>query len=235
MEIIPAIDVAGGRLARSTTTGATAIEAFGGDPASAARAFIEAGARWLHVVDLDTAPGEPRDLDVLAEIASLGVPVQASGGIASASQVDRALSSGAKRVVLGSAALAERDATAELIALMGETLAVGIEADGPTIRPRGPGARELPLWDTLLWLADLDVHRFVYTEVGHVDAMTGPDLDGMWALATHTGKPVIASGGVRGRDDLLAIARLGPGIEGVVVGRALYEGLDLAAAIAAVA
>jgi len=112
---------------------------------------------------------------------------------------------------------------------------VGIEADGSTLRPRGSGAHDAPLWDALEWLAGLNVARFVYTEVGRVDGMGGPDLDGVWALATHTGRPVIASGGVRGHDDLRAIAALGDGIEGAVIGRALYEGLDLAEAIAAVA
>ena len=100
---------------------------------------------------------------------------------------------------------------------------------------RAGAALAMPRWGTLEWLAGLDVARFVYTEVGRVDGMGGPDLDGIWALAAHTGRPVIASGGIRGHDDLRAIAALGAGIEGAVVGRALYEGLDLAEAIARLA
>jgi phosphoribosylformimino-5-aminoimidazole carboxamide ribonucleotide (ProFAR) isomerase len=154
--------------------------------------------------------------------------------VTSASQVDALLSAGATRVVLGSAALAYRDATRDLMGAMGERLVVAIEAEGPTIRPRGRGGRELPLWDTLQWLAELDVARFLFVEVGRVGEMAGPDLDGIWALATHTGRPVLASGGIRHLEDLRAIAGLGPGVEGAVVGRALYEGdLDLATAIAA--
>lgn len=233
MQVIPAIDIAGGRLARLSAAGPVPVEAFGGDPVSAARAFIEAGASWLHVVDIDMAlTGEPRNSGQLAEIAALGVPVQASGGITTEHQVEQALGAGATRVVVGSAAFAFRDATAELISSRGEAVAVGIEADGQVLRPRGRGARDAPLWDALEWLAGVPVARFLYTEVGRVDGLRGPDLDGIWALATHTGRPVIASGGVRGREDLEAIAALGPGIEGAVVGRALYEGLDLADAIA---
>jgi phosphoribosylformimino-5-aminoimidazole carboxamide ribonucleotide (ProFAR) isomerase len=233
--VIPAVDVASGRLSRLSSGDIAPIDAYGGDPVAAARAFAHAGATWIHVVDLDMAlTGEPRNLAVLTEIAALGVPVQASGGITTERQVEEALSAGAARVVVGSAAFAFRDATAKLVTSRGDAVVVGIEADGPTLRPRGRGALDAPLWDALEWLAGLDVARFVYTEVGRVDGMGGPDLDGIWALATHTGRPVIASGGVRGLDDLRAIAALGAGVEGAVIGRALYEGLDLAAAIAAV-
>ena len=236
LQVIPAIDIAGGRLARLSTKGIVPVEVYGGDPVAAAAVFVEAGAAWIHVVDLDMAvTGEARNLALLTEIAALGVPVQASGGITTERQVDEVLSAGASRAVVGSAAFGFRDATAKLLASRADTVAVGIEADGSTLRPRGRGARDAPLWEALEWLAGLDVTRFVYTEVGRVDGMGGPDLDGIWALATHTGRPVIASGGVRGREDLRAIAALGPGIEGAVIGRALYEGLDLAEAIAAVA
>lgn len=235
LQVIPAIDIAEGRLARLSAGGIAPLDAFGGDPLAAARAFVEAGATWIHVVDLDMAmTGEPRNLALLTDIAALGVPVQASGGITTERQVEEALSAGASRAVVGSAAFAFRDATAKLISARGDAVAVGIEADGPTLRPRGRGARETPLWEALGWLAGLDVARFVFTEVGREGGMGGPDLDGIWALATHTGRPVIASGGVRGNEDLRAIAALGAGIEGAVIGRALYEGLDLAEAIAAV-
>jgi phosphoribosylformimino-5-aminoimidazole carboxamide ribonucleotide (ProFAR) isomerase len=235
LQVIPAIDIAEGHLARLSGQGIAALDVFGGDPVAAARAFVQAGAPWIHVVDLDMAvSGEPRNLALLTDIAALGVPVQASGGITTDPQVAQALSAGASRVVVGSAAFAFRDATAELVSARGDAVAVGIEADGPTLRPRGRGAGDAPLWEALEWLAGLDVARYVYTEVGRVDGLGGPDLDGIWALATHTGRPVIASGGIRGHDDLRAIAALGAGIEGVVVGRALYEGLDLAEAIAAV-
>lgn len=225
--MIPAIDVAGGRLVRISVGASSRAEAFGGDPMAAANAFIEAGAGRLHVVDVDLATsGSAANLDVLRSIAALGVSVQASGGVTSGAVVEELLSAGADRVVLGSAALADRGAAEGLIAAHGERLCVGIEADGPAIRPRG-GGRELALWDTLVWLAGLDVRRYLFTEVTRVGELAGPDLDGIWALATHAERPVLAAGGIRSVDDLRAVAGLGGTVEGAVVGRAFSEGLDL--------
>jgi phosphoribosylformimino-5-aminoimidazole carboxamide ribotide isomerase len=230
-DVIPAIDVAAGRLVRMSRDGTVALEVHGGVPGTAAAALIASGAPRLHFVDVDLAhSGVVTNAGHLREIAGLGVPVQASGGVTSAEQVDALLSAGADRVILGSAALISRDATEEIVGSFGDRLCVGIEAIGPTIRPRGDGA-ELPLWETLVWLTELPVARFVFTEVGRVGGLAGPDLDGIWALATHTGKPVLASGGIRSIEDLTAVARLGGGVEGAVVGRALHEGLDLAEAL----
>jgi phosphoribosylformimino-5-aminoimidazole carboxamide ribonucleotide (ProFAR) isomerase len=230
-EVIPAIDVSGGRLVRIAPEGPVPVEAFGGDPLAAARSFVEAGAVRLHVVDVDLAiSGVPGALELVRAIAALGVSVQASGGVRSGPEASALLDAGASRVVLSSAALAFREMTEELLGLLGEDLVIGIEADGPTIRPRGR-APELALWDTLVWLGELDVRRYLLTEVGRVGNLQGPDLDGIWALATHTGRPVVASGGVRSVEDLRAIAALGGTVEGAVVGRALYEGLDAAAAL----
>jgi phosphoribosylanthranilate isomerase len=236
-QVIPAIDVSDGQLARATLEGVEAVEAFGGDPVKAAMAFAEAGASWLHVVDLDLALGrQPANLEVLRAIVSLGVPVQASGGVATAEQVDALLSAGAGRVVLGSAALADREMTERLVHERADVLVVAIEAEGPAITPRGGDGAALPLWETLVWLSGLDVRRFLFVEVGRSGSLEGPDLDGVWALATHVRRPVIASGGIRHLDDLKAVSGLGRHVEGAVIGRALYEGgLDLRGAIAATA
>ncbi len=234
--MIPAIDIARGRLARVTSSDAQLVEAFGGDPARAAAAFVQAGAPWLHVVDVDLArSGRPENLDVVRAISELGVPVQASGGVLSDQHVEAMLGAGARRVVLGSGVLADRSATERLVRDRGDAVVVAIEADGPTIVPRGGEGSPLLLWDTLVWLAGLPIHRFVFVEVGRVGSLEGPDLDGVWALAQHVRRPVLASGGVRSLDDLRALARLGGDVEGAIVGRALHEGgLDLAEAIAAV-
>jgi phosphoribosylformimino-5-aminoimidazole carboxamide ribonucleotide (ProFAR) isomerase len=230
-QVIPAIDVADGRLVRMSGTVGTPLDAFGGDPLAAAGAFVGAGAARLHVVDVDLATaGRPANIPILGAVCGLGVPVQASGGVTSPPQVEALLAAGADRVVLGSAALGSRRVAEELIASYGERLCVGIEADGATIRPRGGGA-ELPLWDTLVWLAGLDVRRYVFTEVSRVGGLSGPDLDGIWALATHTERPVLAAGGIRSVEDLRAIAGLDGSVEGAIVGRALHEGLDLADAL----
>ncbi|MGH2661030.1 MAG: HisA/HisF-related TIM barrel protein [Actinomycetota bacterium] len=234
--VIPAVDVSAGRLARLTAEGAVPVNAFGGDPVAAARSFVEAGATWIHVVDMDLAlAGEFRSLEVVRAIAGVGARVQASGGVRSEAEIHAAISAGASRVVLGSASLVDREVTAELVARHGEALAVGLEADGATIRPRGMVGVELPLWETLEWLAGLPVARYVHTDVGRAGGLEGPDLDGALALATSTRRPVIAAGGIRNVEDLRALAALGEGIEGAVVGRALYEGLDLREALSAVA
>jgi len=233
IEVIPAIDVAGGRLVRMSADGTVPLDAFGGDPLAAARSFVEAGAERLHVVDVDQATtGRAANLEILRAIAALDVSVQASGGVTSATQVEAMLEAGADRVVVGSGALAFRAAVETMVHDLGERVALGIEADGPTIRPRGRGT-ELPLWDTLQWLGPLPVSRYVFTEVGRVSTMAGPDLDGIWALATHTGRLVLASGGIRSADDVRAVAALGGSVEGVVIGRALSEGLSFADALAA--
>jgi phosphoribosylformimino-5-aminoimidazole carboxamide ribotide isomerase len=233
-EVIPAIDVAGGRLAQMTVGGPVEVDAFGGEPLAAARAFAAAGAERIHVVDMDRAlAGSPMNSALLRQIAEIGVRVQASGGLATAGDVERALEAGATRAVLGSAGLLDRNGAGALIENYGEALVVGIEADGARIAPRGVEGAELPLWETLQWLSELKVARFLHTEVGRIGGLGGPDLDGAWALAKSTGRPVIASGGIRNLEDLRAVAGLGAGIEGAIVGRALYEGLDLHSALAA--
>lgn len=233
-EVIPAVDVFGGRLARLTDGGVVSVDAFDGDPFAAARAFVGAGARWIHVVDMDLAlGGEFGNLEVVAGIAGLGVSVQASGGIATAIEVEHALAAGAGRVVLGSSALSDRTAAEVLLALHGDALAVGIEADRDTIRPRARREVALSLADTLAWLATLEVDRYVHTSVGRVSGLEGPDLDAIGALIEVTGRPVVASGGIRGPEDLRRVASIGA--QGAILGRALYEGLDLRDALAAVA
>ncbi|HKN81343.1 MAG TPA: HisA/HisF-related TIM barrel protein [Actinomycetota bacterium] len=235
LEVIPALDVAGGRLVYVTGSAEVAAAAYGSDPSAAAEAFVDAGAARLHVVDVDLArSGEIGNGDVLRAVSGLGVSVQASGGVRTAEQVDALLARGAERVVLGSAALVDRDRAEALVGRFGDRLVIGIEVDGPTVRPRGTDL-ELPLRDVLVWLARVEVRRYLFTEVGRVGGLEGPDLDGIWAFADSTPVPVVVAGGIRGVDDLRAVAALGGRIEGAVIGRALYEGLDLRTAIAAIA
>jgi phosphoribosylformimino-5-aminoimidazole carboxamide ribonucleotide (ProFAR) isomerase len=235
LEVIPALDVAGGRLVHVLGDGQVAATAFGADPLTAAAAFLDAGATRLHVVDLDLArSGEVGNPDVFGAVCGLGVPVQASGGVRTEEQVDALLARGAERVVLGSAALHDRDGAGALVRRFGDRLVVGIEADGSTVRPRGTDL-ELPLRDLLGWLAGLEVRRYLFTEVGRAGGLEGPDLHAIGVFAESSRAPVVVAGGIRGVDDLRAVAELDGRIEGAVIGRALYEGLDLGAAIAAVA
>jgi len=233
-EVIPALDVAAGGLVRIDRAGAIPVEPFEADPLTAATAFIRTGATRLHLVDVDLArSGEVENLPTLRAVCELGVPVQASGGVRSRAHVEALLSAGAERVVLGSAALADRDEAEVLVRAFGDRLVVGIEADGPVVKPRGSDL-ELALWDVLAWLAGIEVRRYLFTEVGRVGALEGPDLDGVWAFAEYSAVPVLLAGGIRGVDDVRAVAALGGRIEGVVIGRALYEGLGLDEALAAV-
>lgn len=233
LEVVPGLDVSRGRLIRIGPRGPEPVDAFGGDPVAAATAFAEAGARHLHVVDVDLASsGRVENAKTIAALSSLGVAVQASGGVRNAEQAGALLSAGASRVVLGSAGLVDRDGAEALVERLGDALVVGIEGDGPVIRPRGAGD-ELPLWDTVVWLATVPVRRFLFTEVGRVGGLAGPDLDGMWAFAAHSAAPLLVAGGIRGVEDLRSIAALEGPIEGAIVGRALYEGADLGEVISA--
>jgi phosphoribosylformimino-5-aminoimidazole carboxamide ribotide isomerase len=230
-EFIPAIDVHGGALGRWTPDGPDPVAAFGGDPVAAARAFADAGARWLHVVDLDLAiDGEARNVDVLAEIASVGPFVQAAGSVRVGDEIRTLLAAGATRVVLGSAALADPDATAELLSANGDGLVVGIEVEDGRIRSRGRDPVDLALMETLGWLVAGGARAFLVTAVDRVSGLGGPDVGSVRRVA-RTGLPVLAAGGVASIEHHRAVRAAGA--VGVVVGRAALEGsLDLAAAFA---
>jgi phosphoribosylformimino-5-aminoimidazole carboxamide ribotide isomerase/phosphoribosylanthranilate isomerase len=233
-EVIPAIDIAGGRLVRLSAEGPVILGAHGGDPIAAARACVAAGARRLHVVDMDLAfSGEPRNAGVIGAIAALGVGVQAAGGIIEDRQIADALGAGGERVVLGSAALADLDETERLIERYGERLLIGIEVDGDRIRARGRRTTDLPLGDTLSAVHAAGASRSVITTVRRVSTMTGPDV-GALAIAVGLGLPAISAGGIASVDDLTAVRDAGA--EGAIVGRAALEGrLDLTLAIVSVA
>ena len=230
-EIIPAIDVAGGRLAIHTPGGPRPLAAFGGDPLAAARAFAEAGARRAHVVDHDLAfGGSFANLDTVGAVAALGLEVQASGGIATLTEAAQALAAGADRVVLGSGALLDEAVVREAIGALGARLILGIEVDGGRIRPRGRAEGDLPLVETLEWLVGSGASGFLVTAVERVGGMRGPDL-AIVRQVVRAGRPVIAAGGMASVDDLRALRRAGAA--GAVVGRAALEGgLDLADALA---
>jgi phosphoribosylformimino-5-aminoimidazole carboxamide ribotide isomerase len=233
-EVIPAIDVSGGRLARLTARGPVVVDAFGGDPVAAAAAFVAAGAPRLHVVDLDLAVGgEARNLAVIRAIGGLGVPIQASGGAANADEVQVLLSAGADRAVLGSAALADRVLVTGLAERLAGRLVIGVETDGDRIRSRGRRSADLPLAETLEWLGETAAQRFVVTAVRRVGQLAGPDLAGVRAVIA-LGRPAVGAGGIATEGDVEAVRRAGA--EGVIVGRAALEGsIDLAALLAALA
>ena len=229
-EVIPAIDIAAGRLAAYTRAGPEPSESFGGDPVVAARAYVEAGARWLHVVDLDRAfSGHAGNLGALRTIAGLGPPVQASGGIATVDQAQAALDAGARRIVLGSEALADATAALGTIGRFVGRVIVGIEVDDGRIRSRGSSSVELPLAETLGWLVAAGAPAFLVTAVARVGSLEGPDV-AMMKRVLRSGRPVVAAGGIASIEDLRALRRAGAA--GAVVGRAALEGgMDLGQAL----
>ena len=228
-QVIPAIDVSDGRLAVFTADGPVPVSEFGGDPLAAARAYVDAGARWIHVVDMDLAfAGRPANLSVIDDVSALGVKVQASGGVRSPRMVDAMLAAGASRVVLGSGALGDDAAAAALVGAHGERLVVGIEVEGGRIRSRGADPVDLELAETLGWLTAAGAARFLVTAVSRVGGLQGPDVPLVKRLV-RSGRPVLAAGGIAGLDQLEALRAAGA--EGAVIGRAALEGgVDLVAA-----
>jgi phosphoribosylformimino-5-aminoimidazole carboxamide ribonucleotide (ProFAR) isomerase len=228
--LLLALDVAGGRLVQYSQDGPRPAEAFGGDPMAAARAFADAGARWVHLVDLDLAfGGEPGGLEFVREVAGLGLSVQASGGIGSAEVATRFFHAGASRVVLGSRALADRASYERMLSDFGDAAVAGIDVQGGRIRSRGARSVDLDLVETLSWLAAREVPSFLVTAVARVGRLAGPDTD-LLRLAARAGRPVVAAGGIGTVEDLAAV-RATEAV-GAIVGRAGLEGgLDLAAAL----
>ncbi|MDP9295759.1 MAG: HisA/HisF-related TIM barrel protein [Actinomycetota bacterium] len=226
-EVIPAIDVSRGRLARLSDGAPVFLDAFAGDPLAAARAFAEAGARWIHVVDMDRAlTGDPQNEDVLERVAELPVRVQASGGFVRAADVSAALERGASRVVLSSRALSDRASLGRTLAELGDAVVVGLEVEGDRIRSRGgPGkdAEALPLEETLRWLGSGGPARYLLTDLSRLGALRSPDLERIRELAQALPGALLVAGGLSSVEDLRAVADLGGLVEGAVVGRALYD------------
>ena len=218
-EVIPAIDVSGGRLARLEAGSVVPVEAFDGDPIAAAEAFVLQGARRLHVVDLDLAfTGRPENLRTISLLAVMDARIQASGGVATEELVGE-LAQAALTAGAGSHLGVER-----ILARFGDRIVVAVEEAGERIRPRGRSDLDLPLEETLEWLARTEAARFLHVALDRVGGLTGPDLDGLSRLAFRTRRPVVASGGIATAEDVAAVAALGPHVQGVVLGRALYDG-----------
>lgn len=236
-DIIPAVDVRGGRIARMRGGDPATLAVSEGDPFDLARRFVESGARWVHVVDLDAAlTGEPANLGLIARIAQLPVRVQAGGGL-HAEAVAEALARGAARAVLGAGGLADRAGAERSFAEHPGRVAAGLDVRGSRLSPRGGAFADELLEPVLEWLAGLAVKPavVVVTDVGRDGRLLGPDTVLLVKVAERIGAPVLASGGVRSLEDLGALRALGPLVAGAIVGRAFADGVfTLGEALAAV-
>lgn len=225
LELLPAVDVADGQAVR-LVQGEAGSETGYGDPLEAALAWQNAGAEWVHLVDLDAAFGRGHNTDILRRVAEeLNIKVELSGGIRDDESLERALEFGATRVNLGTAALENPEWTARAIARHGDKIAVGLDVRGTTLAGRGWTKEGGDIWEVLARLEDAGCARYVVTDVTKDGTLRGPNVELLREMCERTSKPVVASGGISSLEDLRVLRELVPlGVEGAIVGKALYAG-----------
>ena len=223
--LLPAVDVKDGQAVR-LVQGALENETKYGNPLDAALDFQNAGAEWIHLVDLDAAFGIGSNSELLAKVVgALDVKVELSGGIRDDESLERALATGCARINLGTAALENPDWTAQAIAKHGEKIAVGLDVRGHTLAARGWTTEGGNLFETIERLDRDGCARYVLTDVAKDGTLMGPNIKFLKEVAAATDRPIIASGGVSSLADLEAIQELTEiGVEGAIVGKALYAG-----------
>jgi len=234
--LLPAVDVADGQAVR-LVQGEAGTETGFGEPLAAALAWQEAGAEWIHLVDLDAAFGRGSNRELITElIGRLDVHVELSGGIRDDDSLAAALATGCRRVNIGTAALENPEWCRKIIAEHGDQIAVGLDVRGTTLAARGWTEDGGDLWEVLDRLEADGCPRYVVTDVTKDGTLRGPNLDLLRQVCARTDRPVVASGGVSSLDDLIALSHLVPdGVEGAIVGRALYaRAFTLESALAAV-
>ncbi len=223
--LLPAVDVSDGKAVR-LTQGEAGSETNYGDPVDAAVDWTSQGAEWIHLVDLDAAFGRGNNHAVIRQVirqVSGNVQIELSGGIRDDASLEAALATGAKRINLGTAALENPVWAAEVIARFGEAIAVGLDVRGTTLAARGWTKDGGDLFQVLDRLEAAGCSRYVVTDVTKDGTLQGPNLELLRSVAGQTDKPVIASGGISSLDDIAELRALVPhGIEGAIVGKALY-------------
>ncbi|GAA4779610.1 bifunctional 1-(5-phosphoribosyl)-5-((5-phosphoribosylamino)methylideneamino)imidazole-4-carboxamide isomerase/phosphoribosylanthranilate isomerase PriA [Microbacterium gilvum] len=226
LTLLPAVDVADGKAVR-LTQGEAGSETSYGDPLEAADNWKSQGADWIHLVDLDAAFGRGSNAGILRKVIKhvRGVNVELSGGIRDDASLEAALESGAQRINLGTAALENPEWTASVIGRYGDAVAVGLDVRGTTLAARGWTQEGGDLWEVLERLEEAGCSRYVVTDVTKDGTLRGPNIELLREMASRTPKPVVASGGVSSLDDIAALRDLVPlGVEGAIVGKALYSG-----------
>lgn len=225
LELLPAVDVKDGRAVRLVQGELDAETAYG-NPLEVALEFQAAGAEWLHLVDLDAAFGRGENSALLAEVVGkLDIKVELSGGIRDDESLRRALATGCVRVNLGTAALENPEWTARVIAEHGDRIAVGLDVRGHVLAARGWTQEGGDLFETIERLERDGCSRYVVTDVTKDGTLKDPNLELLQEVCAVTKKPVVASGGISSLDDIAALSSLnGIGVEGAIVGKALYAG-----------
>jgi 1-(5-phosphoribosyl)-5-[(5-phosphoribosylamino)methylideneamino] imidazole-4-carboxamide isomerase/N-(5'phosphoribosyl)anthranilate isomerase len=225
LELLPAVDVKDGRAVR-LVQGELARESIYGSPLEVALDFQNSGAQWLHLVDLDAAFGRGENSALLAEVVGrLDIDVELSGGIRDDESLTRALATGCRRVNLGTAALENPEWTARVIAEHGDRIAVGLDVRGHVLAARGWTKEGGDLFETLARLESDGCARYVVTDVTKDGTLQGPNLELLKEVCAATKKPVVASGGISSLADIKALCSLNEiGVEGAIVGKALYAG-----------
>ena len=237
LELLPAVDVADGKAVR-LTQGEAGSETDYGSPLEAAQTWINAGAEWIHLVDLDAAFGRGDNRSIIREVvaASSAVKIELSGGIRDDASLESALEAGATRVNLGTAALENPEWTEKVIAKFGDAIAVGLDVRGTTLAARGWSREGGDLWDVLARLENAGCARYVVTDVTKDGTLKGPNIELLREVMSRTSKPVVASGGISSLQDIRDLrALVDQGLEGAILGKSLYAGkftLEEALAIA---
>lgn len=227
LELLPAVDVADGKAVR-LTQGEAGSETDYGNPVDAAMTWVNAGAEWIHLVDLDAAFGRGDNRSIIGEVvaaASGKVKIELSGGIRDDVSLEAALTAGATRVNLGTAALEDPAWTARVVEKYGDFIAVGLDVRGTTLAARGWTREGGDLYEVLARLEDAGCARYVVTDVTKDGTLRGPNLELLSEVMKRTAKPVIASGGISSLDDIRALrALVSEGLEGAILGKSLYAG-----------
>lgn len=225
MIVIPAIDIIDGNCVRLTRGEKETKKVYDADPAEAARRFVDAGAKRIHVVDLDGAfEGGSKNLQSIARIAKLGVPIEVGGGIRSYEAVRALIEVGARYIVLGTLVIEDPSLAAEIIEAHPDRIYIGIDARAGLVATRGwERTTERTTDEIAERAAEWKARGIIFTAIERDGELVGPDFEAIEELANDVEVPIIASGGVTTMDDLRELARIGS-LEGAIVGKALYEG-----------
>lgn len=224
-KLLPAIDLKAGRSVRLYKGDLSQITDYG-DPIIAAQNFIEAGAQWLHVVDLDAAFGHDDNGEVITRLTQFsGINIELSGGIRDDQTLERALATGCTRVNIGTAAIENPEWVASVISRFGAQIALSVDVRGRKVATRGWTESSGDIFTLISHFDDLGCERYVVTDIERDGTLTGPNIELLRSVVSHTSRPVIASGGISQLNDLRELAALREsGLEGAIIGKALYSG-----------